>query len=325
MKTIGLLFMVFGLTMAGIFAGKFAQSKQSGMFPPGDNNPETRSAQKSAQVTWPESAQNAPISAQAGDTGTMPDVSAEYPSANEVVLAGCLLNQAGSLVLQRNNEHPYQLAGDLSSLQPSVGKWVQVAGHAQEQMPQAEFANSGSIPTQFVVQQLQQTGPVCNPILPTTVAVSGEAGNEGYAAPISTTKSLRQPTSGTLTETGELQAPGKHIGKAEQQTLPVQQQPSVLQGVPPDQGRVGDSPFSAEQASKAVHTAEAAARAASGGGMNATQPNEQPNREQQIQQQESQRLRNQPTQTRGKTNEQPNQGQRVLQGPAGRNVPQPQP
>src|SRR5690242_15827303 len=130
----------------------------------------------------------------------MPQVGMEFPSGNQVVLEGCLLKQSGSLMVQRHNRHAYRLAGNIPDLQANLGRWVQVAGYEKEATPQSENAGSGNLQTVFVVQQLEQTGPGCQPQLPITIAVPGEAGGLGYKAPATTTKSLRQATSGSITD-----------------------------------------------------------------------------------------------------------------------------
>ena len=77
MKTFGLLLGVFAITMAAVIAGHYANKKQSGMFPPGNDNPATRSRQ--AQVaTWRQAAQNGLAPLQRGQTTTLPQARASF-------------------------------------------------------------------------------------------------------------------------------------------------------------------------------------------------------------------------------------------------------
>jgi hypothetical protein len=258
MKTLGLLSMVFAIAIAAAIAGHVAHKKQSGMFPASNAVTGPRQGERAA---GPQASQNGSAPFKNGETGTMPEAGTPFGGGSMVSLAGCLVRRSGQWVLdQQETNREYRLSGELANLQPNEGRWVELGGNPKEEMPQGDRQ---TFPADFVVQKLQQVGPGCQPNLPRTVAVPGESGNKGAAVPITTTDSLNQPTSGTVTSTGRQQAPGAHAGPADQQTPPVKQR-SMIQGAPPNSQGAGETPFSAERASQAVHRAHAAANAATG-------------------------------------------------------------
>ena len=260
MKTIGLLLMVFAIALAAAIAGHLANKKQSGMFPPGNDNPVTGRRQGKG-TAGPQASQNgsaAPL--KNGESGTMPQAGYSFGGGSMVNLAGCLVRRSGQWVLdQQETKREYRLSGETADLQPNEGRWVELGGNPKEEMPQGDKQNVAAV---FVVQKLSRRSWMRAEPSPNG-SRGGRIGKQGDAVPITTTDSLNQPTSGTVTSTGRQQAPGEHAGPADQQTPPVKQR-SMIQGAPPNFQGAGETPFSAERASQAVRNAHAAAKAATG-------------------------------------------------------------